>query len=44
MRSDALLHDAVEDQGGIATRNEIRQRFGDRVVAIVDGCTEFDTA
>jgi (p)ppGpp synthase/HD superfamily hydrolase len=39
----ALLHDAVEDQGGIATRNEIRLRFGDRVVAIVDGCTEFDT-
>lgn len=39
----ALLHDAVEDQGGIPTRNEIRQRFGDRVVAIVDGCTEFDT-
>jgi len=25
----ALLHDAVEDQGGIATRNEIRQRFGE---------------
>ena len=39
----ALLHDAVEDQGGIPTRNEIHQRFGDRVVAIVDGCTEFDT-
>lgn len=39
----ALLHDAVEDQGGIPTRNEIRQRFGDTVVAIVDGCTEFDT-
>jgi (p)ppGpp synthase/HD superfamily hydrolase len=39
----ALLHDAVEDQGGIPTRNQIRQRFGDRVVAIVDGCTEFDT-
>jgi len=38
----ALLHDAVEDQGGIP-RNQIRQRFGDRVVAIVDGCTEFDT-
>jgi len=26
----ALLHDAVEDQGGIPTRNQIRQRFGDR--------------
>ena len=39
----ALLHDAVEDQGGKATRNEIHHRFGDRVVAIVDGCTESDT-
>ena len=39
----ALLHDAVEDQGGQATREEIKQRFGDTVVAIVDGCTESDT-
>ncbi len=39
----ALLHDAIEDQGGTSTREEIRQRFGDRVVAIVDGCTESDT-
>lgn len=39
----ALLHDAVEDQGGLATRNEIQQRFGDAVVAIVDGCTEWVT-
>jgi GTP pyrophosphokinase len=36
----ALLHDAVEDQGGAATREEIRRRFGDMVVAIVDGCTD----
>ena len=36
----ALLHDAVEDQGGAATREEIRRRFGDTVVAIVDGCTD----
>jgi GTP pyrophosphokinase len=36
----ALLHDAIEDQGGAATREEIRRRFGDRVVAIVDGCTD----
>ena len=36
----ALLHDAIEDQGGEATRAEILARFGDRVVAIVDGCTE----
>ncbi|MFN6559457.1 MAG: HD domain-containing protein [Nostoc sp. ChiSLP01] len=38
-----LLHDAVEDQGGKSTREEIRQRFGETVVAIVDGCTECDT-
>ncbi len=25
----ALLHDAIEDQGGDATRQEIRRRFGD---------------
>ena len=36
----ALLHDAVEDQGGDPTRQEIRRRFGDKVVAIVDGCTD----
>ena len=38
----ALLHDAIEDQGGDATRQEIRRRFGDTVTAIVDGCTETD--
>ena len=38
-----LLHDAVEDQGGAPTRAEIRRRFGDRVTAIVDGCTDADT-
>ncbi|MGL4620547.1 HD domain-containing protein [Chroococcidiopsis sp.] len=36
----ALLHDAIEDQGGAATRAEIRRRFGDTVTAIVDGCTD----
>lgn len=36
----ALLHDAVEDQGGEKTRAEILQRFGELVTAIVDGCTE----
>lgn len=36
----ALLHDAIEDQGGAKTREEIRRRFGDTVVAIVDGCTD----
>jgi GTP pyrophosphokinase len=39
----ALLHDAIEDQGGAATREEIRRRFGDRVTEIVDGCTDADT-
>ncbi|AFY55880.1 guanosine polyphosphate synthetase/pyrophosphohydrolase [Rivularia sp. PCC 7116] len=37
-----LLHDAIEDQGGKATREEIRQKFGETVVEIVDGCTETD--
>jgi len=38
----AMLHDAIEDQGGAATRKEIRRHFGPRVVAIVDGCTDTD--
>lgn len=36
----ALLHDAVEDQGGLPRLREIRRRFGDRVAHIVDGCTD----
>lgn len=36
----ALLHDAIEDQGGAATRAEICRRFGENVTAIVDGCTD----
>lgn len=39
----ALLHDAIEDQGGAVAREQIRARFGDRVTAIVDGCTDADT-
>jgi GTP pyrophosphokinase len=39
----ALLHDAVEDQGGAATRAEILRRWGSEVTAIVDGCTDADT-
>jgi len=39
----ALLHDAIEDQGGNAVRQQIRQRFGDDVAAIVDGCTDAET-
>lgn len=38
----ALLHDAIEDQGGDTTRQEIRLRFGETVVAIVNGCTDTD--
>jgi GTP pyrophosphokinase len=40
----ALLHDAIEDQGGAATREEIRRRFGEEVVRIVDGCTDTDVS
>lgn len=36
----ALLHDAVEDQGGLARRDEIQSLFGDEVTRIVDGCTD----
>jgi (p)ppGpp synthase/HD superfamily hydrolase len=39
----ALLHDAIEDQGGAATREEMRRRFGEQAVAIVDGCTDAET-
>jgi len=38
----ALLHDAVEDQGGRPTLEEIRRRFGDRVAGIVLECTDAD--
>lgn len=38
----ALLHDAIEDQGGPPIRTEIRLRFGERVTEIVDGCTDTD--
>ncbi len=36
----ALLHDAVEDQGGLATLEEIRSKFGTHVADIVAGCTD----
>ena len=39
----ALLHDAIEDQGGAATRELIREKFGDVIVEIVDGCTDAET-
>ncbi len=36
----ALLHDAVEDQGGLETLDEIRSLFGDRVAGIVKACSD----
>jgi (p)ppGpp synthase/HD superfamily hydrolase len=36
----ALLHDAAEDHGGIATLQEIRSLFGDAVAEIVSDCTD----
>jgi (p)ppGpp synthase/HD superfamily hydrolase len=36
----ALLHDAVEDAGGLKRLREIRKKFGKRVAEIVDGCTD----
>jgi (p)ppGpp synthase/HD superfamily hydrolase len=36
----ALLHDAVEDQGGLNTLEEIRQHFGERVAGIVEACSD----
>ncbi len=36
----ALLHDAVEDQGGLAMLATIRQTFGDTVAEIVNECSD----
>jgi (p)ppGpp synthase/HD superfamily hydrolase len=36
----ALLHDGPEDQGGEHTLALIRARFGHRVAAIVEGCSD----
>ena len=36
----ALLHDAVEDQGGLERLADIRERYGDVVADIVDECTD----
>ena len=38
----ALLHDAIEDQGGAVARAEILRQFGERVTEIVEGCTDTD--
>lgn len=36
----ALLHDVVEDCGGVLMLKEVEGRFGSRVAKIVDGCTD----
>jgi (p)ppGpp synthase/HD superfamily hydrolase len=36
----ALLHDAVEDQGGWDTLKDIKDKFGEEVASLVDGCTD----
>jgi GTP pyrophosphokinase len=38
----ALLHDAVEDQGGQPTLERIRAVFGNEVAEIVEACTDAD--
>jgi len=36
----ALLHDVVEDCGGMPRLREVRKQFGARVAKIVEGCTD----
>ncbi len=36
----ALLHDSVEDQGGQARLEDVRNRFGHRVARIVEACSD----
>src|SRR5215475_14694477 len=36
----ALLHDSVEDQGGKARLEDVRNRFGDRVASVVAACSD----
>jgi (p)ppGpp synthase/HD superfamily hydrolase len=38
----ALLHDAVEDQGGLTTRELIVEQFGPEVARLVDECSDTD--
>src|SRR5579864_6014324 len=40
----ALLHDVVEDCGGVPVLKEVRRRFGERVAHMVDGCTDSYTS
>ena len=39
-----LLHDAVEDQGGAATREMIEELYGSKIVDLVSGCSDTDQA
>src|SRR2546430_16974362 len=36
----ALLHDAVEDEGGLPRLRDIETNFGKEVAKIVEGCTD----
>ena len=36
----ALLHDAVEDAGGLETLDKIREEFGATIADLVDACTD----
>ncbi len=36
----ALLHDAIEDQGGAARKADIEARFGKAVAELVDACSD----
>src|SRR5205085_12107504 len=38
----ALLHDTVEDCGGAQRLRDIKERLGDEVARIVEGCTDTD--
>ncbi len=38
----AMLHDAIEDQGGPPMRDKIAAEFGENVAEIVQGCTDTD--
>jgi len=40
MAMAALLHDVVEDCGGMPRLREVRRKFGARVATIVEGCTD----
>jgi (p)ppGpp synthase/HD superfamily hydrolase len=38
----ALLHDAIEDQGGAVARAAIQERFGQAIADLVDECSDTD--